>query len=100
MVGRILSYLQCDPVCMKHHSTPDTHCDACGKPLYRGQPTVCFIRNIEHLEASPSHPQGAITVIDSQELISLCGACGNRFSVERATAVLKAAVQQSQFIRN
>lgn len=79
---------------------PYNECDGCGKPLYAGNMAVCFCRCIEQLNYTKECPQGELTVADCHELITLCVDCGNNFRVARATAALKAAIHQPNFIRN
>ena len=81
-------------------NTPYGKCDACGKTIKAGNAVVSITRNIEQLEHTVASPGGIITVIDSQQLITLCAACGNQFGVERATEVIQAALIQSQSMRN
>lgn len=81
-------------------NTPYGKCDACGKTIKAGNAVVSITRNVEQMERTVANPGGVITVIDSQQLITLCAACGNKFSMERATEVLKAALNQPQLIRN
>lgn len=85
---------------MTIRDVPYTNCAGCGKPLYPGNLVVSFCRSIEQLEYTKEYPGGVVTVADCTELITLCASCGNNFSVARATAILKAAVQQPQFSRN
>jgi hypothetical protein len=85
---------------MTIRDVPYTNCDGCGKPLYPGNLVVSFCRSIEQLDYTKEFPRGEITVADCHELLTLCADCGNKFHVTRATAVLQAAVQQPQFIRN
>lgn len=47
-------------------------CSRCDAPIEYGNPRVSINRNIEQVE------RGVIEVIDSQQLLTLCGRCGNR----------------------
>lgn len=85
---------------MKIQPVPYNKCNACGQPLYAGDLFVSFCRSIEQFNYTKQCPLGEIVVADCYQLITLCVDCGNNFRVDRATAVLQAAVRQPQFARN
>jgi hypothetical protein len=41
---------------------------------------VSINRNIEQVDQTEEYPDGEVTVVDSDQLLTLCGRCGNRFS--------------------
>lgn len=58
------------------------YCETCGKLIQKGNAYVSITRNIEQIEHNLIENEDEVQVIDSVELIRLCGACGNMFDVE------------------
>jgi hypothetical protein len=85
---------------MKTRKSVYVRCDACGAAIHYGNTSVSFARNVEQVDRTPEHLDGLVTVADSCELITLCATCGNQFSTQRATVVLKAALNQPEITRN
>jgi hypothetical protein len=56
-----------------------TNCDRCKKPIYYGNAYVCITRSIEQADFDIAKNREEITVIDSEEIITFCGSCGNMF---------------------
>ena len=61
---------------------------------------MTFNRNIEQVDLTAEFPDGEVTVIESEVLLTLCARCGNRFSAKRATEVLETAAKQHVHGRN
>ncbi len=57
-------------------------CDRCGKEIPSGSAYVCITKNIEQIEHSIATNVDEIQVIQSDQLITLCGSCGNNFDTE------------------
>jgi len=85
---------------MKSEVSVFTTCDRCGKKICFGNAAVTFSRHIEQVDQTPECPDGEVTVIECDVLLTLCARCGNRFSAKRATEVLEAAVKQHVHGRN
>jgi len=59
-----------------------TTCEWCEKPIGYGNATVTITRNIEQMDRTDEHPDGVVTVIQSDEVATLCGSCGNRLAID------------------
>jgi hypothetical protein len=57
-----------------------TECGRCGKTINYGNAYVSIVRNVEQADFNITRNDDEIIVIDSQEIITLCGPCGNRFN--------------------
>jgi hypothetical protein len=57
-------------------------CDWCDKPIRYGNAAVTINRNIEQMDRTDEHPDGIVTVIQSDVVTTLCGNCGNRLNIE------------------
>ena len=64
-------------------------CDYCGAIIPEGNPYVLIMKNIESIEYSILNNRVEATVVDSQELITYCKTCGNRFDMETAMKLLR-----------
>ena len=53
-------------------------CDWCGKKIQSGNAMVTLNKNIEQVDMTEEEPDGVITVIDSDTLLTLCADCGNK----------------------
>jgi hypothetical protein len=85
---------------MKSEVSVFSACFRCGKNICYGNAAVTFSRHIEQVDQTAEFPDGQVTVIQCDVLLTLCASCGNRFSTERATEVLEAAVKQHVHGRN
>ncbi len=65
-----------------------TKCERCGKDIYSGNAVVTLNLNIEQLDITPKYPKGITTVVSSDELLTLCGSCGNKFGEELTDSLL------------
>ncbi len=66
-------------------------CDLCKKKMHFADVRVTFSRNIEQAEFNVITQQEEITVVLSEELIRLCGQCGNRFNEANFVTLFLAA---------
>jgi hypothetical protein len=46
-------------------------------------------RHVEQIDRDDSYPDGVITVIEAQPILTLCAGCGNRLDDERVIETLK-----------
>ena len=65
-------------------------CSWCGRPIRYGNASVSVNRNIEQVDWNEQLEDGAITVIESVAMLTLCAGCGNRLDVERLRELLQA----------
>ena len=66
-------------------------CDWCGKDILFGNALVTLTKNIEQVDTTEGFPQGEITVIDSDTVLTLCADCGNRLDRDTLRAALTPA---------
>jgi len=66
-----------------------TECDKCGKPIMLGNAYVSITRNIEQAEYDLISDEEEIQVIDSEQIITLCGKCGNAFDTDKLERIIK-----------
>ena len=65
-------------------------CDWCGEPIQYGNAQVTVTRNVEQVDRAQENPEGAVTVIQSDILLTLCARDGNRLDREVLQKVLQA----------
>ena len=63
-------------------------CDRCGKVIYYGNAFVSINRYIEQAEFSIARNRVEIQPIDSFQILTLCGSCGNLFDVEMLSKII------------
>ena len=68
----------------KHINTlnMDRTCDKCSKHIPHGSAYVCIAHNVEQMETDMITLDDTVTVISSDELLILCGQCGNAFNAK------------------
>jgi hypothetical protein len=59
-----------------------TTCDWCSKAIGYGNAAVTINKNIEQIDRTRDHPNGVVTVIQSDVILTLCGKCGNRLHTD------------------
>ena len=64
----------------------------CEWPIYYGNALVSVAENAEQRDRTAECPEREVTVIDSDELISLCGSCGNHVSADFLRELISSAV--------
>jgi len=69
-----------------------TSCDKCHQPIRFGNALVTVNRNVEQVDSTTDHPDGDITVIDMEVLLSLCATCGNKITEASIRSVLDVLV--------
>ncbi len=67
-----------------------TNCDWCDKEISYGNASVTINRNIEQMDSTEEDPEGVVTVIESDVLLTLCAQCGNKLDSEMLKRVLVA----------
>lgn len=67
----------------------ELNCDRCGKLISKGSAYVSINRNIEQLIHNVIEDSDEIEVIDSFMLLALCPTCGNKFSIEQISNIIK-----------
>ncbi len=85
---------------MQTRQPPHSHCDACGEPIHYGKPAVSFCRVTEQRDLAGASNYDQITILDSLDLLTLCPACGEGFSVTDAEKILRDELKRRQVHRN
>ena len=67
-----------------------SECDRCGKVINYGNAYVSISRNVEQADYKLATDSTTITVIDSLEVYTLCGICGNRFDANTISKIINA----------
>lgn len=67
-----------------------TECGRCGKAINYGNAYVTIVRNVEQADFELTTNQEEITVIDSNEVITFCGSCGNSFDADTIGNIINA----------
>ncbi len=75
-------------------------CNRCGKVIYYGNAYVSINRNVEQGEFIIATNNVEITVIDSEEIIALCGSCGNSFNAAIIENIVNSIPTDDSNIRN
>jgi len=99
-VRRILSHHAGENQIMQTRIPPHCHCDACGEPIYFGQPSVSLNRNLERCDCTDNADTNEITVMHSLEVLTLCLVCGERLPVSDVTQLLRAELKRRLAYRN
>lgn len=74
---------------MTNETTYYSACDWCGATIAYGNAMTSVSRQIEQIDRSEAHPDGVVTVIESESVLELCAGCGNRLPVEKLKATLR-----------
>lgn len=67
-----------------------TECSRCGKVINYGNAYVSIVRNVEQAEFDLATNSEEIEVINSDEIIALCGSCGNSFNADTIANIINA----------
>ena len=67
-----------------------TECSRCGKAINYGNAYVSIVRNVEQAEFDLATNSEEIEVINSDEIIALCGSCGNSFNADTIANIINA----------
>jgi hypothetical protein len=71
-----------------------TTCEWCDAPISYGNATVTINKNIEQMDRTDEHPDGIVTVIQSDVVTTLCGSCGNRLNIEALRKMLSTPINK------
>lgn len=71
-------------------------CDLCNNVIPRGAPFVSLNYNIESVDVDPSNLEPTFQVVSSEQILTLCGQCGNRRSASVVERVLKTTLRTEQ----
>jgi hypothetical protein len=69
-------------------------CDWCDNPISYGNASVTINKNIEQMDRTDEHPDGIVTVIQSDEVTTLCGNCGNRLNIDALRNLLSTPISK------
>ena len=76
-------------------------CDKCSAKIPHGNPYICVTHNIVYMETDLATRSDIVNSIDSDEILVLCGQCGNRINKEAMSQMLKAIpISQKMVISN
>jgi hypothetical protein len=64
-------------------------CDGCGKIIQKGKAYVCISKNIEQINHEVISNEEEVEVISSENLLVLCGKCGNKFDDDFFINIIK-----------
>jgi len=67
----------------------DRTCDRCRATIPHGSAYITLLHNIEQMGKDMTTLSDYVTVISSEELIVLCGKCGNHFSAAAMKHIIK-----------
>lgn len=74
--------------------TMDRTCDRCGSNIPHGSAYITLLHNIEQMGRDMTTFSDYVTVISSEELIVLCGKCGNHFNTAAMKQIIKVIPSQ------
>lgn len=69
-------------------------CVWCDKPISYGNTAVTINRNIEQMDRTDEHPDGVVTVIQSDVVTTLCGNCGNRLDIDALRKIVSTPIRK------
>lgn len=72
-------------------------CDLCNKDIPFGNPYIAIVYNIENYDRDHINQQDIINVISSDQILTMCGKCGNRNHAEATGKVLELVFTQKSF---
>lgn len=70
-------------------------CDRCGASINYGSAHVSITRSVEQAEYNIATDETTISVLDSVQVMSLCGDCGNKFNADNIAKIIKAIPSNS-----
>lgn len=71
-------------------------CDLCNKEIPNGAAYVSINYNIESMDMNPVNYRPTVQVISSDQLLTLCGKCGNNKNAMVVKEVLKITLQSKE----
>jgi hypothetical protein len=77
-----------------------TQCDWCQTSIAYGNAAVTINKNIEQMDRTSEHPDGIVTVIQSDVVTTLCASCGNRLYVDDLQKILSMPISKKRSTKN
>lgn len=74
-------------------STYET-CEWCAKAIAYGNAALTINRHIEQMDRTEKHPDGVVTVVQADVLLTLCAECGNALDVDALKQILAAPIRR------
>lgn len=71
-------------------------CDICSTEILFGNPYIAMLYNIENYERDHLHQQDMVNVISSDQILTMCGKCGNKHNANVAGKALELIFKQKQ----
>ena len=75
-------------------------CDKCNANIPHGNPYICVTHNIEYMDKDLITMTDSINIVDSDEILILCGRCGNRMTKVAMKQILKGIPIDQNIVRN
>lgn len=75
-------------------------CDKCSAIIPQGNPYICITHNIEFINRDYALQQDFVQIMDSDEILVLCGRCGNHMTKAAMKQMLKAVPASYDEIRS
>jgi len=72
-------------------------CDICNKDIPFGNPYIAVCYNIENYERDHVNQQDTVNVISPDQILTMCGKCGNKHQSEMAGKALELIFKQRSF---
>ena len=69
---------------------PFTNCDKCGNTINYDESYVSIVRNVEQTDFFPHERNLVTSVSNSEQILTLCGACGGAFNTKTISKIIKA----------
>lgn len=75
-------------------------CDLCKKEIPFGAAYIALCYNIEQMNRNVARRQNYVQVIKSDQILTMCGKCGNRNSASAVKNILKVTTSCTQALLN
>ena len=75
-------------------------CDLCQTNIPTGAPYITICYNIENTERDHVEQQDYVTVVSSDQILTMCGECGNKHHAEATEKLLKVIFKQKYIKMN
>ena len=85
---------------MEEEKSESLFCDRCEKEIKSGKAYIAIVRNVEHSEFNVMLNAEEIEVVHSEQLITFCGSCGNKFNAQTILQIINAIPLEDSGIRN
>jgi hypothetical protein len=71
-------------------------CDICNTNIPFGNPYIAVLYNIENYERDHLDQQDMVNVISSDQILTMCGKCGNKHNINVTAKALELMFKQKQ----